>query len=114
MGNGLLRFEGCSLAVQVGKDASMCIYEVTADNHPSAYAFRCGDILPVCQEFEEIDKVCLLARPMDFAIGITSGEERKEIIGIGVLCHPTGTEQALVELDDTPLLRLKPTIGESC
>ena len=74
--NGLLRFEGCTLAVQVGKDTSMCIYKVTADNHPSACAFRRGDILPVCQEFEEIDKICLLARPIDFAIGITSGEER--------------------------------------
>ena len=74
--NGLLRFEGCTLAVQVGKDTSMCIYKVTADNHPSACAFRRGDILPVCQEFQEIDKICLLARPMDFAIGIMSGEER--------------------------------------
>lgn len=82
--NSLLYFEGCSLTIQVGKEAPMHIHEVTADNHPSAYAFRCGDILPVCQEFEEIDKVCILARPMDFAIGITSGEERKEIIGIGV------------------------------
>ena len=62
----------------------MCIHEVTADNHPSAYAFGSGDILPVRQEFEEIDKVCLLAYPMDFAIGVPSGEERKEIFRIGV------------------------------
>ena len=82
--NGLLRFERRTLAVQMGKDTSMCIYEVAADNHPSACAFRCGDITPVCQEFEEIDKICLLARPVDFAIGVTSGEERKEIIGMGV------------------------------
>jgi len=102
--NGLLYFERCSLAIQVGKEMPMHIHEVTADNHPSAYAFRCGDILPVYQEFEEINKICFLARPVDFAIGIMPGEERKEIIGISVWRYPTGTEEALVELDDTSLL----------
>ena len=47
--NSLLYFEGCSLAIQVGKETTMCIHEVTADNHPSAYAFWCGDISPVRQ-----------------------------------------------------------------
>ena len=37
--NSLLYFEGCSLAIQVGKETTMHIHEVTADNHPSAYAF---------------------------------------------------------------------------
>ena len=110
--NSWLRFEGCSLTIQVGKETPMCIHEVTADNHPSAYTFWCGDIMSVRQEFEEIDKICLLAYPMDFAIGVTSGEERKEISRIGVRCNPTGTEQALIELDDTSLLRFEPTIGE--
>lgn len=112
MVNSLLGFEGYALAVQMGKDASMCIYEVTADNHPSAYAFWCGDISPVRQEFEEIDKVCLLAYPMDFAIGIMPGEKRKEIFRIGVRCNPIGAKETLIELDDTSLLRFEPTIGE--
>ena len=47
--NGLLRFERRTLAVQMGKDAPMHIHEVTADNHPSAYTFWCGDISPVRQ-----------------------------------------------------------------
>ena len=47
--NSLLYFEGCSLAIQVGKETTMHIYEVTADNHPSAYTFWCGDISPVRQ-----------------------------------------------------------------
>ena len=47
--NNLLYFEGCSLAIQVGKETTMHIHEVTADNYPSAYAFWCGDILPVRQ-----------------------------------------------------------------
>ena len=37
--NSWLRFEGCSLTIQVGKETPMHIHEVTADNHPSAYAF---------------------------------------------------------------------------
>lgn len=82
--NSLLRFERYSLAVQVGKDATMRVDEMAADNHPSADAFGRRDIPPVCHEFEEIDKICLLARPVDFAIGITPGEERKEIFRIGV------------------------------
>jgi hypothetical protein len=53
----------------------MHIHEVTADNHPSADAFGRRDIPPVRQEFEEIDKICLLAYPMDFTIGVPSGEE---------------------------------------
>lgn len=88
----------------MGKDASMCIYEVTADNHPSAYAFWCGDISLVRQKFEEIDKICLLARPMDFAIRITPGEDRNELLMVGVWCYSTGTEEALVKLDYTSLL----------
>ena len=47
--NSLLYFEGCSLTIQVGKETPMHIHEVTADNHPSAYAFWCGDISPVRQ-----------------------------------------------------------------
>ena len=47
--NSWLCLEGCSLAIQVGKETTMHIYEVTADNHPSAYTFWCGDISPVCQ-----------------------------------------------------------------
>lgn len=82
--NSLLYFEGCSLAIQVGKETTMHIHEVTADNHPSADAFGRRDIPPVRQEFEEIDKICLLARPVDFAIGFMPGEERKEIFRIGV------------------------------
>ena len=80
--NSLLYFEGCSLTIQVSKEAPMHIHEVTADNHPSADTFWCGDISPVRQKFEEIDKICFLARPMDFAIGIMPGEKRKEIFTI--------------------------------
>ena len=67
------------------------------------------DIKPI---FEEIDKICFLARPMDFAISIMPGEKRKEIFRIGVRCNPIGAKETLIELDDTPLLQFKPTVRE--
>ena len=110
----LLSFDGCTLAVKVSKEPIMRIYEMAADNHPPADTFGRREVLSIGQEFEEIDKICFLTRPMNLAIRITSGEDRNEVLMVGVWRYPTGTEQALIESDDTLLLRFKPTIGEGC
>ena len=102
--NCWLRFERYSLAVQVGKDATMRVDEMAADNHPPADTFGRREVLSIGQETEEIDKICFLTRPMNLAIRITSGEDRNEVLMVGVWRYPIGTEEALVKLDDTSLL----------
>ena len=91
----------------------MRINEVAADNHPSADTFRNREILAICQEAEEVYKMCFLTNPTNLAVGGFPREDSKEVIGIGVRCYPFCTEKILIEICDAMGSSSEPTIGES-
>ena len=91
----------------------MRINEVVVDNHPSADTFRRGDILAICQEAEEVYKMCFLTNPTNLAVGGFPREDSKEVIGGGVRSNPLCTEKELIEFCDALGCSSKPTIGES-
>ena len=91
----------------------MRINEVAADNHPSADTFRNREILAICQEAEEVYKMCFLTNPTNLAVGGFPREDSKEVIGIGVRSDPFCTEKILIESCDALGCSSKPTISES-
>ena len=90
----------------------MRINEMTTDYHPSAYSFWCRYILLICQESEQIYKICFLSRPTNLAVGDFSRKDCKEVIGGGVRSYPFGAEKILIERCDAMGSSSKPTIGE--
>ena len=90
----------------------MRINEVAADNHPSADTFRNREILAICQEAEEVYKMCFLTNPTNLAVGGFPREDSKEVIGGGVRSYPFGTEEILIKGCDSLGRSIEPAIGE--
>ena len=90
----------------------MRINEVAAYNHPSADTFRNREILAICQEAEEVYKMCFLTNPTNLAVGGFPREDSKEVIGGGVRSYPFGTEEILIEGSDVVGMCREPTVGE--